>query len=125
MFYLSACLFGLKLQKIDKSGKIIKLDRYCPWKDHLFELEREMNLEQRPASGHGDGDTGNTILYCLYQDDREKKWRIMSVPTSEGSFNQRKPLPAQWRGLRGPALDAVTDVPGGTFVHIAGFTGGA
>ena len=63
-------------------------------------------------------------MYCLYEDDRAKKWRIMSVPTSPGSFNQRKPLPAHWRGLRGIALDAVTDIPHCMFVHMAGFTGG-
>ena len=104
-------------REVDKTGKILKLDRYCPWKDHLFELEEE----ERKAVPEG----FHEVLYCLYQDDREGKWRIMSVPKpGEGGFSQRKPLPSNWRGLRGPALDAVTGVRGGTFVHAAGFTGG-
>ncbi|QDZ23984.1 metal-dependent protein hydrolase [Chloropicon primus] len=103
---------------VDDSGKIMKLDRYCPWKDHLFELEME---EWRD---HPEGDMPR-VLYCLYEDDREKKWRIMSVPELGGSaFSQRKPLPGHWCGLRDIALDAVTGVPGCTFVHAAGFTGG-
>ena len=106
---------------VDKSGKIIKLDRYCPWKDHLFELEQE---EMKMNTSEDKGGESHEILYCLYEDDRAKKWRIMSVPGAEGGFSQRKPLPSTWRGLRGPNLDAVTGVPGGTFVHAAGFTGG-
>ena len=96
----------------DESGKIITLGQYCPWKDHLFELEKELSI-------------AGEIIYCLYQDSRSKQWRIMSVPEGDaGSFSQRKPLPAHWRGLRGAALDSITNMPGGTFVHIAGFTGG-
>jgi uncharacterized UPF0160 family protein len=41
-----------------------------------------------------------------------------------GSFALRKGLPAAWRGLRGAELDATSGVPGGVFVHAAGFIGG-
>jgi uncharacterized UPF0160 family protein len=43
------------------SGKIMKLDSMCPWKDHLYELEEEMGIK-------------NEILFVLFegQDD----WRV-------------------------------------------------
>lgn len=80
--------------------------------------------------------------------DNHNKWRIMTVPVTQGSFQNRKPLPEPWRGLRDaevnesaeaapeiwmadflptfcyPQLSAKTGVPGGVFVHAAGFTGG-
>lgn len=31
---------------IHASGKIAVLDHYCPWKDHLFELEKEVSRNQ-------------------------------------------------------------------------------
>lgn len=58
------------------------------------------------------------------QDDREHKWRVQAVSAGPGSFESRKALPAAWRGLRDAELDAVTGVPGGVFVHAAGFIGG-
>lgn len=39
---------------IDSSGEIIKLGRYCPWKEHLYELEQELNIPQQ-------------IKFCLYE----------------------------------------------------------
>jgi uncharacterized UPF0160 family protein len=41
-----------------------------------------------------------------------------------GSFALRKGLPSAWRGLRGAELHAASGVPGGVFVHAAGFIGG-
>ena len=33
-------------------------------------------------------------------------------------------MPAAWRALRGEALTEATGIPGGVFVHAAGFIGG-
>ena len=41
---------------IDSSGEIIKLGRYCPWKEHLYELEQELSIPQQ-------------IKFCLYEVD--------------------------------------------------------
>jgi uncharacterized UPF0160 family protein len=46
------------------------------------------------------------------------------VPVTKDSFQSRKPLPEAWRGVRDAQLDEVTGVPGGVFVHAAGFIGG-
>jgi len=64
------------------------------------------------------------ILYVLYEDEREKKWRIQCVPPAPGSFDQRKGLPAAWRGLRDEVLSEAAGVPGCVFVHASGFIGG-
>ena len=92
------------------SGKIIKLPCYCPWKEHLFELEEEKGADPKP-------------LYALYEDDKGA-WRIQAIPLTPSSFENRKPLPAAWRGVRDAELDKVSGIDGCIFVHAAGFIGG-
>lgn len=95
---------------VHPSGEVIQLSQYCPWKEHLHELEEEMNVEPN-------------IKYCLYEDDK-KNWRIQTVSVGPGSFVNRRGLPTAWRGIRDADLDAVSGVPGCIFVHAAGFIGG-
>ncbi|GMH34452.1 hypothetical protein BSKO_02286 [Bryopsis sp. KO-2023] len=96
---------------VDSSGSIMRLNNYCPWKSHLYELENEMELEK-------------PILFCLYEDGREKKWRVQSVSVSPGSFQSRKLLPTPWRGLRSGELDKASGIKGCVFIHSSGFIGG-
>ncbi|XP_074287202.1 uncharacterized protein LOC141612345 [Silene latifolia] len=103
------CLSARK--NVDPSGEIMVLNRFCPWKLHLFELEEEMKSDP-------------TVKYVLYQDDRSKQWRVQAVAVSPDSFESRKPLPEQWRGLRDDDLSQVSGIPGGVFVHMSGFIGG-
>ncbi|KAH9774943.1 metal-dependent protein hydrolase [Citrus sinensis] len=95
----------------DPSGEIMVLKRFCPWKLHLFELEEEMKIEP-------------LIKYVLYEDDRGKQWRVQAVAVSPDRFESRKPLPAQWRGLRDDELSKEAGIPGCVFVHMSGFIGG-
>ncbi|PIN01906.1 putative metal-binding protein [Handroanthus impetiginosus] len=97
--------------EVDPSGEIMVLNRFCPWKLHLFELEEEMKI-------------GPPIKYVLYQDDRSKSWRVQAVAIAPDRFESRKALPAQWRGLRDDELSKESGIPGGIFVHISGFIGG-
>ncbi|CAN1779254.1 MYG1 exonuclease [Linum perenne] len=96
---------------VDPSGEIMVLNRFCPWKLHLFELEEEMKIEP-------------SIKYVLYQDDRSKHWRIQAMAVSPDSFESRKALPAQWRGLRDADLSNEAEIPACVFVHMSGFIGG-
>lgn len=89
----------------------MRLDDFCPWKSTLFELEE--------AAG-----CAGKIKFVLYKDESEGKWRVQAVNTSPASFELRRALPAAWRGLRGAELDAASGIPGGVFVHAAGFIGG-
>lgn len=40
--------------EVDGSGEIMKLGRYCPWKDHLYELEDELNVQPK-------------LKFCIYE----------------------------------------------------------
>ena len=46
------------------------------------------------------------------------------MPVAPSSFENRKSLPAAWRGLRDEALSECSGIPGCVFVHAAGFIGG-
>ncbi|KAL9303310.1 hypothetical protein ACSQ67_020573 [Phaseolus vulgaris] len=81
------------------------------WKLHLFELEGELKIDP-------------PIKYVLYQDERSKQWRVQAVAVSPDSFESRKALPSQWRGLRDEELSKEVGIPGCVFVHMSGFIGG-
>ncbi|KAH9623170.1 hypothetical protein KSS87_005838 [Heliosperma pusillum] len=137
------CLSARK--NIDPNGEIMVLNRFCPWKLHLFELEEEMKSDSpvkyvlyqalsvqcgfplfrflgSVESGFSEDFLSTTIIE--WQDDRSKQWRVQAVAVSPDSFESRKPLPEQWRGLRDDDLSQVSGIPGGVFVHMSGFIGG-
>ncbi|KEG07124.1 metal binding protein [Trypanosoma grayi] len=98
----------LDATRVHESGRIVVFgDRFCPWKDHLLELEAEHG-----KVGH--------VLYVLFSD--KKNWRVQAVPKDVSGFENRKPLP--WRGLRDEELSKASGVDGGIFVHLSGFIGG-
>ena len=49
--------------KVDSSGAVIKLEIACPWTEHLFELEKEMDLIGQ-------------IKFVLYKESERNRWRI-------------------------------------------------
>ncbi|KAG2483936.1 hypothetical protein HYH03_017256 [Edaphochlamys debaryana] len=100
-----------KRTEVHPSGKIMLLEEYCPWKDHLYDLEKEHGIEGQ-------------LLFCVYQDDRDKSYRVQAVSVGPGSFENRRSLPAAWRGVRDDALSELSGIPGCVFVHAGGFIGG-
>lgn len=96
---------------IDASGKIIELAEFCPWKEHLFQVEREMNIE-------------NTIEFVIFP-DTSGSYRVSTVPITSTSFDFRKGLPEPLRGLRDEELSEKSGLSGCVFIHAAGFIGGA
>jgi len=46
-----------------------------PWKQHLYALERELGIGADAS-----------ILFVLYEDEREKKWRIQAVSVGPGRW---------------------------------------
>ncbi|KAK9478131.1 metal-dependent protein hydrolase [Lipomyces japonicus] len=93
----------------DSKGRIVVFDDFVNWKDHVFSLEKELNIS-------------GVVLYVLYSDG--KGWRVQAVPVTESSFQSRKPLPEAWRGFRDQELSNLTGIEGGVFVHATGFIGG-
>ena len=61
------------------SGKIIIFEQACPWKEHLFDIEKEQGIEP--------------VVYALYA-DRGGSWRIQAVPQDPQSFLSRKTVTA-------------------------------
>lgn len=102
-------------KEIDPSGRILVfMGQTVPWKDHLYTLEE------------GEGESAQKVLYVLYPEKPgpDSKWRVQAVPLTKDSFQSRRPLPEAWRGVRDDELSEKTGVPGGVFVHAAGFIGG-
>ena len=99
-----------KRHEVDASGQLLVLDRFCPWKEHLLEIEAENG-----AAG--------SVIYVLYG-DASGSWRIQAVPDRVDSFSNRRPLPKAWQGIRDEALSQLTGIPGCVFIHANGFIGG-
>lgn len=81
--------------------------------EHLFELEESLSIPEAEKP-----------LYVLYPDEFGGNWRIQAVPVSPQSFESRKALPEQWRGVRDEELSKLSGVDGCIFVHASGFIGG-
>ncbi|KAF8350041.1 metal-dependent protein hydrolase [Amanita rubescens] len=101
-------------KEVDPTGQIILLERFLPWKEHLFELEQEANSVTQP----------NQAIYVIYPDETANNWRVQAVPISSDSFESRKALPEIWRGLRDDELSKTSGADGSIFVHASGFIGG-
>jgi len=101
-----------KRKEVDASGEIMKLPRFCPWQEHLFDLEEEEEAHREPL-----------VKYVLFQDSRAG-WRIQAAPKVRGSFENRLQLPKAWCGLRDKELSDFISIPDCVFVHANGFIGG-
>jgi uncharacterized UPF0160 family protein len=99
-----------KRNEVDPSGKIIVLSQFCPWKDHLFDLEKEFGIQGQ-------------VIYILFG-DTSGGWRVQAAPKNETGFDSRKTLPAAWCGLRDDVLSTAINIPNCIFVHANGFIGG-
>ncbi|KAK3536955.1 hypothetical protein QTP86_027149, partial [Hemibagrus guttatus] len=63
--------------QVDASGEIVLLAQGgCPWKEHLFLLEKELKLDI-------------TIKFVLYP-DQNGQWRVQCVPAGLNTFHNRK-----------------------------------
>ncbi|KAJ3507081.1 hypothetical protein NMY22_g17045 [Coprinellus aureogranulatus] len=99
---------------VDPTGKVLLFDKFVPWKEHLFDLEKDA------STGIEEG----AATYIVYPDESGGNWRVQAVPVSPHSFESRKALPEPWRGVRDDALSQLSGIDGGIFVHASGFIGG-
>lgn len=110
---------------VHPSGRVIVLPQAgTPWKEHLYGCEKDEAGTDAAAA-----DDPSKVFYVLYPENatEDAKWRVQAVSVAEGSFESRKPLPENWRGVRDEELDGVmgADIPdGAVFVHASGFIGG-
>jgi uncharacterized UPF0160 family protein len=101
----------------EPQGRILVLPDGMPWADHLYALEKESPIPDGVAP---------QVLYVLFPESTapDTKWRIRAVSKEDGGFVNRKDLPDAWKGVRDEELSKVSGIPGGVFVHAAGFIGG-
>ena len=69
----------------------------CPWKEHLYQLEKETGCE-------------GEVKYVLYADSNGA-WRVQTVGVKGEGFKSRKPLPESWQGVRDEKLSELTGIP--------------
>uniref|UniRef100_A0A1A8I2S7 Chromosome 12 open reading frame 10 n=1 Tax=Nothobranchius kuhntae TaxID=321403 RepID=A0A1A8I2S7_NOTKU len=97
--------------QIDPSGEVVLLSQGgCPWKEHLFTLEKELQVE-------------TPIKFVIYP-DQNGLWRVQCVPAGLNTFQNRLSLLEEWRGVRDEALSELSGIKGCIFVHAGGFIGG-
>lgn len=97
-------------EAIEKSQEhIMVLDRFVPWQEVIFSSENAKASE---------------VLFVVFPSNRGGyNWQC--VPDVLGGFDQRKPVPSEWKGLSGEKLQKVTGITTATFCHPAGFLGSA
>ena len=93
-------------QAIDESKDgVMILNKYMPWKDFVLE-----SLNPKAQK----------INFVVFPSKRGG-YNVYAVPKEKGSFENRKSLPEEWRGLRNENLQKVTGVKTARFCHNAGF----
>eukprot|EP01133_Synstelium_polycarpum_P009229 gene9229-10825_t len=97
--------------KVHRSEEIILLEPYCPFKEHSYYLERQLNIRKK-------------IKFAVFQDTSARSWRVQAINIDTNSFALRCPLPVSWCGKVDDDLSKVADIEGCTFVHANGFIGG-
>ena len=89
----------------DSENGIMVLDTFAPWKEFLLNSKNEKALK---------------INFAVFPSSRGG-YNVYAVPLELGSFENRKSLPNEWRGLRDRDLQEVTGVKTARFCHNAGF----
>lgn len=83
------------------------LPKFMPWQTAVFKHEKFKKL-----------------LYVAFPDNTGE-YRLQCVPTEKDGFDQRRPLPESWAGLRGEELDQAVGTSGCVFCHKGRFIAGA
>lgn len=103
----------LDAKEKNPTPEIIVLKQYCPWIQHLFELEKEYDLVGIPK------------MVIFPDSSSENTWRVQGVPLAPQDFKGRKFFPELWRGRCNEELSTLAGIKDLIFVHHSGFIGGA
>lgn len=89
------------MQAAEAAGSnVMVFDRYLPWKPAYF------------ANGGASHPTEFVVFPGV-----DGSWRAIAIPPEEGSFAQKRSLPASWAGLRDHELVDASGVEGARFCH--------
>ena len=87
------------------SGKILVLNKKCPWKTYAYYLMKQ---------GYP------RIDFCVFKDGEE--WVVQTLGRNS-SYQSHKFLPSEWRGLSGLNLELKSGIKGAKYVHNNGHLG--
>lgn len=91
---------------IEKSTeKFIILDEYMPYQDFII---------------NSDNEKAKNILYAIYPSNRGG-YGIQAIQKQINSFENRKPFPEEWAGLKNEELQKVTGIKTARFCHNSRF----
>jgi uncharacterized UPF0160 family protein len=88
------------IERSSQDPRLIELDRKLPWHETVVTSAPE-------------------ALFVIYP--KTDGWSLQAVPRELGDFTNRLDLPAEWAGLSGSELAAVTGVPDAVFAHAKRF----
>jgi uncharacterized UPF0160 family protein len=94
-------------EAIKENRLYIILDKCCPWKKCLYEIEKKLGIE-------------NKLLYCVLPESNNS-WCSTAISLNDHCMELRKPFPQEWRGKRGDELKKLTGISDAEFVHVSGF----
>ena len=94
----------------DSQNHIMVLPEHVPWQEWFFNSRQSEKTQE--------------IWFVVYPSNRGG-YNFQCIPSKPGEGDQRKAVPKAWRGISADALRRVTGVSDATFVHSAGFLGGA
>lgn len=108
---------------VHPSGMIMRLTPTgCPWKEHFFELEKEMRLDKDVTHDKEHLPFSKRPVFLVT--DRTNDFSVTAIPIAlEQPFSKRVPLPLSWAGKREHELDKAVGSSGCVFVHSNRFLG--
>jgi uncharacterized UPF0160 family protein len=65
------------------------------------------------------------LLYAVYSSGDDSSWNVVAMRSRLDSFDSRKPLPEEWRGLDEKDFQRVSGVADAIFCHRSGFLAAA
>ncbi|BHF73325.1 hypothetical protein SprV_0401640600 [Sparganum proliferum] len=108
---------------VHPSGLIMHLTPAgCPWKEHFFELEKELSVEEDATLEKAHLPFSNRAVFLVT--DRTNDFSVTAIPVAvDQPFSQRVRLPESWAGKRDQELDKAVGISGCIFVHSNRFLG--
>ena len=94
-----------EIRRADTGSALLVMEKFYPWQETVV-----------PEMPH-------VLLVAFPSPDGS--WKVQVVPPALGSFGERFPLPAAWKGLRDEDFAAATGVPDAVFCHPGGLIAGA
>lgn len=107
-YFLAYDIVENSIKEALKQNRVyIILDKVCPWKKCLYEIEKKLGIE-------------NKLLYCVHPGSNNR-WCSTAINLNDHCMELRKPFPKEWRAKREDELKKITGINDAEFVHVSGF----